>query len=131
MSAVLHDALVAALRAHPPLVEGVTAIFDAPPVRSAVPYAVVAESVVADWSTKDLSGVEARVAIELHDAGEAAVRLRGLAGQVADAVAAMPRTIGGGWRIVTATFVRQRIVRGRGDAWVASVEFRMRMLREG
>ncbi|UZK68663.1 DUF3168 domain-containing protein [Sphingomonas sp. S1-29] len=131
MSAVLHGALVAALEAHAPLKWRLTAVFAAPPVRSAMPYALVTESVVADWSTKDQPGIEARVAIELHDGGEVPGRLRGLAEAAGAALAAMPRDLGEGWRMASLVPLRTRVVRVRGGDWVAVVEARVRMLHEG
>jgi hypothetical protein len=126
-AAWLHEAIVAALRADAAVAGGVTAVFASPPVRSATPYALVAEAVVADWSAKDAAGFEARVAVELHDAREDGAVVRGLAEAARAAVAAMPDALGGGWRIVSRVFVRQRIVRVRGQ-WVASVEFRVRAM---
>lgn len=128
MSAVqLHDAIVAALRAHPAVADGVTAVFGSPPVRAAAPYALVAEAVIADWSTKDAAGIEARVAVELRDAREDGAVVRGLAGAALEAIEAMSGDLGGGWRIVSRLFVRQRIVRAKGE-WVGSVEFRVRVM---
>jgi hypothetical protein len=108
----------------------VTGVFDAPPVRSALPYAVVEEAVLADWSTKDMAGREGRFAVQLHDGGERPVRLRVLAGAVEDAVEGMGRDLGEGWRIVSLGFVRGRIVRARETGWTSLSEFRVRMLRE-
>ncbi|MEZ0497154.1 DUF3168 domain-containing protein [Sphingomonas sp. IW22] len=129
-AARLHEALAAALAAHPPLAGSVTAVFASPPVRAAAPYALVAEAVVADWSTKDAEGFEARVAVELHDGGEDGARVRALTGAAQAAVAAMPHALGEGWRIVSRGFVRQRIVRTRGE-WVGTVEYRVRVLAGG
>jgi hypothetical protein len=126
-AARLHDAIVAALRADAAVSEGVTAVFASPPVRSATPYALVAEAVVADWSVKDAEGFEARVAAELHDAREDGAAVRALADAARAAIAAMPDDLGGGWRIVSRAFVRQRTVRTRGE-WVASVEYRVRVM---
>ncbi len=126
-AARLHEAIVAALRARPAVADGVTAVFASPPVRSATPYALVADAVVADWSTKDAAGIEARVAVELHDAREDGAVVRVLAGAARETIEAMAADLGGGWRIVSRLFVRQRIVRVRGE-WVASVEFRVRVL---
>lgn len=123
----LHESIVAALRAHPAVADGVTAVFASPPVRSAAPYALVTEAVVADWSTKDAAGIEARAAVELHDAREDGAVVRALAGAAREAMDAMAADLGGGWRIVSRLFVRQRIVRAKGE-WVASVEFRVRVL---
>jgi len=124
VQAMLQAAMVAAL-------DGleVTGVFDAPPVRCALPYAVVEEAVLADWSTKDMDGREGRLAVSLYDGGERPVRLRVLAGAAEDAVGAMPREIGEGWRVASLVFVRSRIVR-EGVRWVAVGEWRVRMLKE-
>lgn len=108
----------------------VTAVFDAPPVRAALPYAVVEEAMLADWGTKDMQGREGRLALAIHDGGERPVRLRVLIGAAEEAVAVMPRELGEGWRIASLVFLRSRIAR-EGQRWVAMSEWRVRMLREG
>lgn len=124
----LQDALVTALRDHAPL-GALTGVFDAPPVRAALPYAVVGEAVLGDWGTKDMAGREARIAVLLHDGGERPARLRRLAGEVETAIEAMPRDLGDGWRIASLSFVRGRIVPDGAGRWIASSEYRVRMLR--
>lgn len=124
---VLPGAIIAALRGAPGLADA--ALFDAPPARAALPHGVVGEPLLADWSTKDMAGREGRVAVTLRDGGERPVRLRELAGAAEAAVLAMPRALGGGWRIVSLAFVRGRIVRER-QGWAATSEFRIRMLQE-
>jgi hypothetical protein len=125
----LHGAVLAALKADPVLREKLTGMFAAPPVRAAEPYGVVGDPQISDWSTKDAPGHEARIAIELHEAGEAPLVLRELAEDVARAIAAMPAGMGDGWRIVTRTPLRERIARGKGARWTATIEWRVRMLR--
>lgn len=120
LQAGLCDALTAALDD--------VAVFDAPPVRMAMPYALVEEPVLADWSTKDLAGREGRVAVVIQDRAERPVRLRALAATAEDAVEAMNGELGEGWRIVTLGLVRSRIMR-RAEGWMATSEFRVRMLR--
>ena len=127
-AARLHAALAAALREGEGLV-ALTAVFDAPPVRAALPHATVEEAVLADWGTKDMAGREGRAAVTLRDGGERPVRLRELSGAAEEAVLAMPRAMGGGWRIASLIFVRGRIVR-EGSGWAATSEFRVRMLKE-
>ena len=126
---VLGEALVAALKAHAGVARVVTAVFDAPPVRAARPYAEVAEALLTDWSTKDMAGREGRIAIVLRDAGERPVRLRDLAGEVDAAVEALPRDLGEGWRIASLVPVRSRIVREGDGLWAGTNEYRVRMLR--
>ena len=126
---VLGEALAAALKAHAGVARVVTAVFDAPPVRAARPYAEVAEALLTDWSTKDLAGREGRIAIVLRDAGERPVRLRELAGQVDAAVEDLPRDLGEGWRIASLVPVRSRMVREGEGLWAGTNEYRVRMLR--
>ena len=125
VQAMLQAAVVAAL-------DGldVTGVFDAPPVRCALPYAVAEEAVLADWGTKDMAGREGRLAVLLYDGGERPVRLRVLAGAAEDAVSGMAREIGEGWRVASLVFVRSRVLRD-GVRWVAVSEWRIRILREG
>jgi uncharacterized protein DUF3168 len=126
VQAVLQAALAAALRGHG---LAVSAVFDAPPVRAARPYALVEESVLADWGTKDMAGREGRVAIALFDGGESPMRLRMLAGAAEEAILAMPRAIGAGWALVSVTLLRNRIGREGEGQWKSVSEFRVRMLR--
>lgn len=126
----LHAAMLAALTNDPVLNERLTAMFAAPPVRAAEPYGVVSDPQVSDWSTKDAPGREARIGIELHEAGEVPVKLRALADEVSRAIDSMPAALGDGWRIVSRVPLRERIARGKGERWTATIEWRVRMLRE-
>lgn len=125
---LLQAALASALSGHAALADAVTGIFDCPPVRSARPHAVIEEAVLADWGTKDLAGREGRFAVRVLDLGERPVRLRALAGEVEDAVLAMPRMLGEGWAVASLVFVRSRIARD-ASGWTSVSEFRVRMLR--
>ncbi|MES2986893.1 MAG: DUF3168 domain-containing protein [Pseudomonadota bacterium] len=125
---ILQAALLAALEGHAGVADAVTGIFDAPPVRSARPFAVIDEALLADWGTKDLAGREGRFAVRVLDVGERPVRLRVIAGAVEDAVEAMPRMLGSGWAVASLVFVRSRIARD-GEGWASVSEFRVRMLR--
>ena len=124
--AAIGAALAAALRARPEFAE--VAVFDAPPVRAAPPYAVVGEAELSDWSTKSWTGRKGAVAVTLHDAGERPARLRALAGAVAEAGEALGGEIGGGWRAVTLRLSRERIARSEGR-WRAVSEFAVRIYR--
>jgi len=126
---LVQAALKAALEAHAPLAGGVTAVFDAPPVRAARPFAVVEEAILTDWGAKGAEGREARVAVALFDAGERPVRLRVLAGAAEEAIAAVPRALGEGWAVASLVLLRSRIAREGDGRWMALSEFRVRMLR--
>ncbi|NYT42465.1 DUF3168 domain-containing protein [Sphingomonas sp. R-74633] len=124
VQAVLQAALVEALAGLE-----VTAVFDAPPVRAARPYALVEEAWLSDWGTKDMAGREGRFAVTLFDAGERPARLRGLAGAVEAKIEAMPRAIGEGWEVASLVLLRSRISREGDGRWQSVSEFRVRMLR--
>lgn len=128
---VLAEAIRAALAGHAPLAEGLAGVFDAPPVRAGTPYAVIGEALLSDWGTKDMAGREARFAVMLHDAGESPARVRRLAGDVESAMAAMPRSMGGGWDLASRVLLRARIERKGEGRWIATSEWRVRMLKSG
>ena len=119
----LQGALVAAVGA-------VVTTFDAPPVRAALPHAVIEDAVLARWGGAGIDGREGRVRIVLHDAGERPVRLRAMAAQVEGTVAGLSGAIGGGWRVVALRLVRSRIVKSGGDRWTATGEFAVKLYRE-
>ncbi|WP_298669801.1 DUF3168 domain-containing protein [uncultured Sphingomonas sp.] len=119
-------AAVAALRA----VLGEVAVFDAPPVRAALPHVVIEPPILVDWSAKDWRGREGRLVVSAHDRGERPARLRELAAAIEDAVEAMPVALGDGWRLVSARLVRSRIARAGDDRWAATSEFTVRIYRE-
>ncbi|WP_287459524.1 DUF3168 domain-containing protein, partial [Sphingomonas sp.] len=125
---VAQAAVVAALRV---ALGDAAAVFDAPPVRAALPHVVVEQPELVDWSTKDWRGREGRIVVAAYDGGERPVRLRALAARIEDAVEAVPAAPGDGWRVATLRFVRSRVARAPGDRWVATSEFVVRLYREG
>lgn len=128
---VLAEAIRAALMAHRPLADELAGVFDAPPPRAATPYALIGEALLSDWGTKDMAGREARVVVSLHDAGESPARLRRLSGELEIAMAGMPRAIGGGWELASRVLLRGRIERKGEGHWIATSEWRLRMLKSG
>lgn len=122
---VLVEAVTAALAGR--LVE--CAVFDAPPVRSAVPYAVVDEAAMGPWGTKSWAGYEARVAVGVWDEGERPVRARALLGEVEEAVLGMAPDLGSGWRVARVELARSRLQRGVGERWAGRAEFVLRVWR--
>lgn len=129
------EAIVAAVRAalagRAALTGAVNGIYDAPPARAVRPYLLVDDPVLTDWSTKDLDGREARVAVLVRDQATGRGRARALAGEVEAAVLAMPAVLGGGWRVVSRVLLRTRLVAEDAALVSAVVEVRVRMLREG
>ena len=104
-------------------------VFDAPPVRGALPHAVVEEPALGDWSTKTWVGREGQLVVSVHDAGERPLRLRTLAAAVEERLAAMMPDLGERWRLVAMRLVRTRLLRGPGDRWTATVVMQVRLWR--
>jgi hypothetical protein len=128
---VLAEAIRAALTGHAPLADGLAGVFDGLPVRAATPHAVIGEALLSDWGTKDMAGREARVVVSLFDAGESPARLRRMVGEVEVAMAGLPRVIGGGWELASRVLLRARIERKGEGRWVATSEWRLRVLKSG
>jgi hypothetical protein len=103
-------------------------VFDAPPVRGAVPHAVVGEAMLTDWSGAAFTGREGRFAVTLTDEGEVPVRLRTLVAAVEDRLPEMARDLGQGWRIAALRLAGGRMRRERAR-WTATVEFQVRLYR--
>ena len=125
---VLQAAVVAALRGDAALA-ALTGVFDAPPVRSALPHALVEGPVLTLWGAKDFAGREGRLGVVLYDAGERPVRLRALSEAVEARVEGLARELGGGWRVAALRLARSRVTRTRDDRWLALSEFGVRMYR--
>lgn len=121
----LQAAALTALRAVPEL-----GVYDALPVQSVAPNAIVEAGPERDWSHKSGTGRELRLAVTLQDMGERPLRLRRLIGEVEAAVAGLPPQLAG-WQLVTLQLLRSGIVGGgrkSGDPWIAALEYRARML---
>ena len=115
--AVLGGAVLAAL-------EGLgVSVFDAPPVRGAVPYAVVSEAECRAIEAVGLTARQARIAVELVDGGERPVRLRALQGEVEERVLGLRGELGEGWRLVAISLARSRITRAGDTRWRGTAEF--------
>ena len=99
------EALLAAAMTALGGLEGV-GVYDGPPVRASVPYAVVEIGLETDWRLR-------------HLIGEAEAALSGLGD--------LP-----GWALVNLRLVRSRLMRGArhtaADGWTGLIEFQVRML---
>jgi len=108
------------------------AAFDAPPVRAALPHAVVEPPLLRRCDAVGCEGAEGRVTVTVHDAGERPTRLWQLVGGVEAALAATMPELTGGWRLVVVELGTARMRRGGGEGalrWTAAVEMRVRMYR--
>lgn len=119
---VLHAAVLAHLKA-------TCRVFDAPPARAAMPVAVLGEAVLGASDAAGVSGRTGTIAVDYADTGESPARLRALVGAVEAAMAGTPRSLSEGWQLTGLRLTKSRIQRAKGDRWVASSEFAVRMYR--
>ena len=103
--------------------------YEGPAIRSAAPYAIVEAGAESDWSHKSGAGREVRLTVTLRDEGERPARLRRLVGEAQAALGAIAAS-GDGWRIVSLAFVRSRLLPEGDRRWVATRDYRARMLAE-
>lgn len=119
--------LVAAVEAALARVAGLNRVEPGANLRATPPFAEIGPVEARDWGTKDAAGREVRVTVTVRDAAERAARLHGLSGAVQDAIAGMSRDLAG-WRVASLVFVRSRVASEKAGLWVATVEWRVRVL---
>lgn len=122
-------ALIAALRNDLTLMDQINGLYDGEPARAAAPYGVVGECQGADWGGKDIEGRELRLTLALVVAGETPAGLGGMIARIDPAIGAA--AVVDGWRIVSARLLRSRVARNGASGWRASVDYRLRVVREG
>ncbi len=124
----VQQSLIAALNAHPPLMDAIEGIYDGPPPLARFPYIALATGASIDWSFKGGVGRELSLALTVHDDGDCATRLHRVMALVEEAMAdglAQPD----GWQIVTFDFRRTRVLRNAVSPWSGLIEYRARVLR--
>lgn len=124
----IQQSLIAALKAHQPLMEEIGGIYDGPPPRARFPYIALATGASLDWSFKGGKGRELSLAITVHDDGDSAAQLHRVMALIEEALAdglADPAD----WQIVTFNFRRTRVLRNAEGPWGGLVEYRARVLR--
>jgi hypothetical protein len=106
-------------------VEGVTGVYDAPPVDAVAPYLTLGPDLMRDWSTKTEVGHEHLVQVRVWDEGAGVARLKPLMGAV-EAVLAALEGARDGHVLVSCRLVRA-LVRAEAGGWSEGlVEFRLR-----
>lgn len=103
-------------------------VFDAPPVRSGYPYAVIDEP---QLGAADAAGVRGRIgtlAITYWDEGERPMPLRSRVALVEELIDLLPTAIGDGWRIGGIALARSRLARTK-TGWMARSEWAVRVFR--
>lgn len=127
METELRAALVEWLATDGILANLVNAIVEEAPSRAAPPWLGIAASASTDWSTKDRTGREIRVAIELHcrgdDPGTAAATTQAIQARIEALPRAQPS-----FEIATIGFLRARAEQRPGNLRAVLLEYRFRML---
>jgi hypothetical protein len=123
----LRAALVDWLRADAVLTNLLNAVTEEAPARASPPWLAIAASASGDWSTKDRTGREVRVALELHcrgdDPGTAVAATRAIEARVE----ALPRAQAG-FEVATVVFLRARAEQRPGNRRAVLLEYRFRVL---
>jgi len=121
-AAVLHQAAMAQLA---PLGR----VFEATPTRAALPYLVVEDPVLGAGDAAGVSGRTGSITVLCTDGGVSLARVRALLGEVEAAMAQLPVDPGSGWRVTALRLTRSQLQLGKGERWIASATFAVRMYR--
>ncbi|TCD06847.1 DUF3168 domain-containing protein [Erythrobacteraceae bacterium CFH 75059] len=128
MESALRRALVDWLRADPVLGAGVNAIGEETgPAATPPPVLALAASAASDWSVKERSGREVRVALELLVRGDATDEADRLAARVEQRIAAMAPEQDG-FQLVATGFLRSRTERRPRNLRAVLLEYRFLLL---
>ena len=127
METELRAALIAWLQADAILANLVNAITEEAPSRAAPPWLGIAASASADWSTKDRTGREVRIALELHCRGDDPGTAAATAQAIEARVEALPRGQAG-FEIASTTFLRARAEQRPANVRAVLLEYRFRVL---
>ena len=127
METLLRAALLHWLGGDPVLSATLNAIAEEAPPRASPPWLGVAASASADWSAKDRTGREVRVALELHFRGDDPATGVALTRAIEARIESLPREHEG-FAIVTTVFLRARIERREHNVRSALFEYRFRLL---
>lgn len=123
----LRAALVAWLRADPALANQLNSVTEEAPLRASPPWLGIVASASADWSTKDRTGREVRIALELNLRGDAPDMAADTIAAIEARIAAMPAAQAG-FSIVTTQFLRARAEQRPKNLRAVLLEYRFRLL---
>lgn len=129
METALRDALIGWLAADPALSAALNAVTEEAPARASLPWLAIAASASADWSCKDRSGREVRLALELHCRGDRPDAAAALVAAIEQRVEALPRAQPG-FFIATTRFLRARAEQRAAGLRAVLLEYRFRLLAE-
>ncbi len=129
MEIALRAALIDWLSADTALAPGLNAIVEEAPNRTALPWLAIAASASADWSAKDRTGREVRIALELHCRGDRPDTAASLTAGIEARIAALPAAQAG-FRVVSTQFLRARAEQRAANTRAILIEYRFRLLAD-
>lgn len=118
----LRAALIAWLRADPALA-GINAIEEESPLSVSPPWLGIAASAAVDWGSKDRTGREVRVALELETRTDLTAEDAGLLAAIERRVLDLP-PFQPGFELASIRFLRSRSEARRDNTRAALLEFR-------
>jgi len=127
METLLRAGLIQWLALDPVLTGLVNAITEEVPSRASPPWLAIAASASTDWSTKDRTGREVRIAIELNCRGDDPGTAAEIVAAIEARLEALPRS-GAGFEIASQTFLRARAEQRSGNLRAVLLEYRFRLL---
>lgn len=126
METLLRTALLAWLRADPALA-AINLIAEEAPLEASLPWLGIAASASADWSAKEVTGREIRIALELHCRGDDPATPAALTQAIEARIEALPRDQPG-LTVISTRFLRARAERRARNTRAALLEYRFRAL---
>ncbi len=129
MEIPLRAALIGWLQSDPALSAQLNAVVEEAPSRTALPWLAIAASASADWSAKDRTGREVRVALELHCRGDRPDSAAMLIGAIERRIGALPSGQPG-FQVVTSQFLRARAEQRGANSRAILIEYRFRLLAD-
>lgn len=127
METALRAALIGWLASDPALAGRLNAVTEEVPARAAPPWLALIASASTDWSTKDRSGREVRVVLELVCRGDRSDAAAGLAAAIEARIVALPRAQPA-FALVSSAFLRARTEQRAGNLRAILTEYRFRLL---
>ena len=127
MEIALRTALVGWLAADPVLAAELNAVVEEAPSRTSLPWLAIAASASIDWSCKDRTGREVRIALELHCRGDAPESASALVAAIESRIAALP-SAQTGFAIASSRFLRARAEQRGESRRAILIEYAFRLL---
>ncbi len=122
----LRAALLGWLQSDPALADRLNAIEEETPVAASAPWLGIAASASIDWSVKERTGREVRLALELHDRTDDAEATAATISLIERRVATFMPT-GEPFVLVACAFLRSRAERRPNNVRATLLEYRFRM----